>query len=518
MSQDIFAQYFAGQPIEKKPAEGHDGPYAEYFSSLRPAEHTKTQEPQNQKPADHVNSNTHIILPECKSDPYDLAILGGSLVLPECGVLSCDIYCRGGKIASLHQGEPLPARQVVNANGQMVLPGIFDPHIHMGITDSLANELQTETCSGLIGGVTTAGLMVGADLAYVDNFASIADQVNQLSRINIMPHFIIASQEQIDALPQAVKTLGIRSFKVFLHGVPGLIESKDDTFIVDTMRALKATGEKCILCVHTENHALVMSATERVRSRFGDNATLLDWAETHPEISEEEAVIRIAYFAEKLKQPTYIVHISSGGAIEKLREIKKTNPYVICETVSPYLMLDPEKIQCFTAKMEPPIRGGRHIEAMWQGLQDGVIDTIGTDNVSWDLNQKNLGKTIWEAMPGYPAMATHLPSILTGGFSKRGFDLTALVAKMTSAPAKVFGLYPQKGTLLPGSDADIVLVDLQKVRKVDHKNLRSRSDFSIYQGQSFIGWPSVTIVGGHIAAIDGEILGEPQGRLLLPKS
>jgi dihydropyrimidinase len=257
-----------------------------------------------------------------------------------------------------------------------------------------------------------------------------------------------------------------------------------------------------------------MSATEKARSRFGDNATLIDWAETHPEIAEEEAVIRIAYFAQKLEQPAYIVHVSTAGAVEKLREIRKTNTYVLCETVSPYLMLDPERYRSFTAKMEPPIRGGRHAEALWQGLSDGVIDTIGTDNVSWSLSQKNPGKRVWDALPGYPAMATHLPSVLTGGCIRRGFDLAALTAKMTSAPAKAFGIYPRKGTLLPGSDADMVLVDLQSIRKVDPKKLRSRSEYSIYEDQHFTGWPTATILGGQIAAAGGEAVGGTRGRLI----
>jgi len=384
----------------------------------------------------------------------------------------------------------------------------------MGIADSLPNELRTETLSGLLGGVTTAGLFVGADLASIENFASITEQVNKFSYINILPHFIVATGDQIAAIPQAVKALGIRSFKVYLHGVPGLIESKDDAFVVDTMTALKATGERCVLCVHTENYALVTSATEKIHKRFGDKATLVEWAETHPEIAEEEAVIRIAYFAQKLEQLTYIVHVSTAGAVEKLKEIRKSNPYILCETVSPYLMLSPEKAKGFAAKMEPPIRGGQHTEALWQGLHDGIIDTIGTDNVSWNLSQKNLGKPLWAALSGYPAMATHLPSVLTGGFLNRGFDLAALVAKMTSAPAKVFGIYPGKGTLLPGSDADMVLVDLHKLDKVDPKKLRSRAEYSIYEGQSFTGWPTAIIMNGQVAAADGEIVDVPRGRLI----
>jgi len=528
MSLDIFAPYFSGQEMNENSANTEENTpsdrediFAPYFKMMNGQAGTNGEAVFSFQTTDHppLNQNVSVYGNEKNgapgSQPYDLAILGGSLVLPEFGVIPCDIYSRDGRVVSLNQGGPLPSRQVLNAKGKMVLPGIIDPHVHMGIVDSLSNELQSETLSGLLGGVTTAGLFVGADLASLENFSSISDQVKKYSRINILPHFVIASREQIASLPQVVKSLGIRSFKIYLHGVTGLIESKDDTFVVDTMTALKATGERCVLCVHTENHSLVLSATERTRSLKGDNATLLDWAETHPEIAEEEAVIRIAFFAQKLKQLTYIVHVSTAGAVEKLREIRKTNPYILCETVSPYLMLNPERAKDFAAKMEPPIRGGSHAEALWEGLREGVIDTIGTDNVSWNLSQKNLGKPVWEALPGYPAMATHLPSVLSGGFSNRGFELSALVSKMTAAPAKAFGIYPKKGTLLPGSDADMVIVDLHNLRKVDPKKLRSRAEYSIYEDQYFTGWPSATILGGQVAAADGEPVGRPGGSLII---
>ena len=510
MSLDIFAQYFSEQQKEDKPGPGKDlfAEYIRFITSMSGQDGTQGF------PGSLKNDEFTFGLSDKNAEPYDLAVFGGSVVLPEFGVLSCDVYSKNGKIASLNQGDILPSRQYINAKEQLVLPGIIDPHIHMGIVDSLANELQSETLSALLGGVTTAGLFLGADLANAENFTSISEQVNRLSYINILPHFVVANHEQIAALPMVIKTLGVRSFKVYLHGVPGLIESKDDSFVVDTMKALKASGERCVLCVHTENHSLIMSATEKMRSNVGDRATLLDWAETHPEISEEEAVIRIAYFAQKMEQLTYIVHISSEGAVEKLREIRKTNPYVLCETVSPYLMIEPERARDFSAKMEPPIRGGRHTEALWQGLKDNVIDTIGTDNVSWNLSQKNLGKSVWEALPGYPAMATHLPSVLTGGIINRGFDLASLTAKMSAAPAKAFGIYPKKGTLLPGTDADMVLVDLNNIKKVDSKKLRSRSEYSIFEGQSFTGWPTVTIVAGQVVAADGQAVSAPNGSML----
>jgi dihydropyrimidinase len=522
LSEDIFAPYIserqkANNLPEHSSASPHDmlqkdtsnytsiDLFAEYLKSIGSAHNTVSPS--------EVSGNGDTLKPP-DGQPLDLAVLGGSVVLPDFGVFPCDVYCKQGRVVSLSQGDTLPARHLISARGKMVLPGIIDPHVHMGIADSLASELQSETLSGLLGGITTAGLYLGADLANAENFDSIRSQVERLSCINILPHFVVASHEQIAMLPLVVRTLGIRSFKVYLHGVEGLIESKDDAFVVDVMTALKATGERCVLCVHTENHSLVQRAAKKARSRFGDDATLSDWAETHPEIAEEEAVMRIAYFAEKFRQLSYIVHLSTAGAVEKLREIRKTNPYVLCETVSPYLMVDPERTRGFAAKMEPPIRGGRHSEALWQGLADGVIDTIGTDNVSWNLGQKKPG-SLWEALPGYPAMATHLPSVLTGGYMNRGFDLTALVSKMTSAPAKAFGIYPQKGTLLPGSDADMVIVDLQSIRKVDSKKLHSRSEYSIYEDRSFTGWPSFTIVGGQVAAADGEAVGGAKGRLLL---
>jgi len=444
--------------------------------------------------------------------PFDLAVLGGTVVLPESGAAPGSLYIRDGKIAAVSTVDTMPAKRSVRADGKLVIPGVFDPHIHLGLFNPFHEDIAGESAAAIVGGVTTAGLYVNADQAAVGAFEEIADQIHSLSHINILPHFVINRREQLPQIPQIIRRYGVRSFKVYLHGVPGLIESSSDAFIVEVMTALKQSGEPCVLCAHSETHSLVMSATERVRAAAGASGTLDDWAGTHPEMAEEEAILRMAFYAKKLRQPVYIVHISSRGGAAMLAQVKRDNPYITGETTSPYLTLNTGDAVGFGAKMEPPIRTRDHQDALWDALMSGVIDTVGTDNVPLAPGMKQRDN-VWEVPSGYSVLETHLPGVLTAGVIARRLELHSVVAKLTMAPAKAFGLYPRKGTLLPGSDADIAIVDLNAAKIVDAAKLHSACGFSPYQGMPLSGWPVMTILGGEIAAADGEAA-PPRGRIV----
>ncbi len=504
---DLFASYLRRlappSPAGRGPAKTGGGPKA--AEAAPPAAAAALPQPAAALP-----------LPVQNGQVYDLAIQGGKLVLPEFGLFEGELYIQNGTIACVSAaGANLAARQCVNAGGRYVLPGILDPHIHLGLFHPLAEELTAETAAALIGGVTTAGWFVGADKAQMGAFEEVAEQVNAYSHINILPHFVINNEQQLCQIPRLIGEYGVRSFKVYMHGVPGLINSSDDAFILQVMQRLKASGEDCLLCVHSENHAIVEEATQRVMQKTGERATLADWAETHPAMAEEEAIARMAFFAQKLQQRVYIVHVSSRAGAEMLRKVKRGNPYIIGETTSPYLTTTMEDCDDFRGKMEPPLRAHADKEALWKALLDGTISTIGTDNVTVpDTLKAGDGKGMFGAMSGYAVLETHLPSLLTEGVMKRGLPLQQLVAKITMEPAKVFGLYPQKGSLMPGADADICLVDMEHWEEVNAKNLHSLSGYSIFESRKLTGFASMTIQGGHIVAADGELVDGPFGKLV----
>jgi dihydropyrimidinase len=435
--------------------------------------------------------------------PVDLAIYNGLVVIPEIGVMKANVYIRDGKVCALSQQKMGAAKVDVDAAGKYVLPGIIDPHVHLGLFAPLADELITETASALLGGITTVGCYFGSDGSHLNTFPDIRTMVEQHSKTDILPHLVINSMQQREEIPACVDRLGITSFKLYMNGIPGMIPDVDDGFIMDVFDEVKKTGRRCLVCVHSENRYLVARARSKVYKSLGDRATVTDWSDTHPDIAEEEAVIRLAYLAEKSGVPVYFVHISSQAAIDRLKNLKMHNRNLYAETTSPYLSINRDALPGLTGKMEPPFRFPKDVEALWEGIRDGTIDTIGTDNVTMTREEKKIKEGLWKAMPGYPAMGTHLSVMLHEGVHKRGLPIERVVQLISTNPARAFGIYPQKGTLMPGSDGDVVLVDMEKAKAVNTHELGSRSDFSLYEGKRLQGWPVMTIKNGVIAAKDG---------------
>ncbi|NLJ78658.1 MAG: hypothetical protein GX329_04785, partial [Tissierellia bacterium] len=338
----------------------------------------------------------------------DLAIINGKVVLPDVGVIETNIYIRDGVVCSLGTHPPADVKEVIDASNRYVMPGIIDPHVHLGLFAPLKTELETETKAALFGGVTTIGCYFGGPESHFKVFPSIMEDIQSYSHTDVIPHLVIGSDEQKSEIVDYTKHFGITSFKIYMNGIPGLIPDVDDAFILDVMDEMKRSGKECILCSHTENRYLVRRAFEKIKREKGDSADIRDWTDTHPDIAEEEAVIRLAYLAENAKVPIYMVHISSKAAIDRLRQIKPYNRYVNVETTSPYLSITRDSSMGNTIKMEPPFRDDKDLEALWEGVEDGLVDTIGTDNVTLTRAEKNIDASIWDTIPGYSALETHL--------------------------------------------------------------------------------------------------------------
>ena len=431
---------------------------------------------------------------------YDLVIINGIVVLPESGRVQTNVCVRNGKVAALTSECP-SARRVIDARGKYVFPGIIDPHTHLGLYAPLETELETETRSALLGGVTTIGTFLNHTGSYLPTIAKLSREIPQYSRINIIPHFTLRDDEQLRELP-LYSARGMNSFKVYMCGVKGIYPHQDDGFILDAMQRLKALPADPVLCIHAENTYIVDRAEQLLADQPMND--LEQWRKTHPNIAEGEAVLRCAYLGGKTGVRTYVVHQSSKESMEVLSKAKHERFYV--ETTSPYLTRDTSSKVGAYGKMLPPFREPESRLALWDGIRKGLIDTIGTDNVTMTSAEKKMPQGMAGADAGYPALGTHLVSVLNEGFFRQEIPLEKLVPLITMNPAKIFGVYPKKGTLLPGADADIVIVDMETVRRADPKTLQSRSDFSLFQGEELRGWPVCTIQGGRIAALDGRIV------------
>ncbi|MPM39345.1 L-hydantoinase [bioreactor metagenome] len=337
-------------------------------------------------------------------------------------------------------------------------------------------------------------------------------QVNAISHVDIIPHLAIRDDAQLRELP-VYSQRGMNSYKVYLCGVPGLYPHQEDGFILRVMEQMSSLPPSAnpILSVHCENASICEFATEERKNLRLE--TLSDWNRSHPNLAEGEAVIRTAYFSQKTGTRTYIVHSSTKEAMEALRRVRHEKLSV--ETTSPYLCLDTDSDIGAYGKMLPPIREPESRDALWQGIRDGIIDTIGTDNTVLTSEEKKVSEGMRGAAAGYPTLGTHLVSLLNEGVFHREIPLEKLVSLITMNPAKIFHVYPQKGTIMPGSDADLVLVDLNHQRMVKPSELLSRSDFSLFQGKTLRAWPMATIKGGRIVAWNGRLVDDTRGGSVL---
>ncbi|MBC2722060.1 amidohydrolase family protein [Desulfosporosinus sp.] len=439
-----------------------------------------------------------------------LVLKDGRLVIPGQGIVEADVAMENGKIVAIGTG--LSGEKEISVAGKYVLPGLIDPHIHLGIFGDLAEEMEKETASALLGGITTVGAFMGGPNPYMSYFKDVINLADAKAAADVFFHLAIMTPEQQSEITSYAKELGITSFKMYMSGIPGLIPDVDDGFMLQTLETVAALGDKAIVCVHAENPHLIRVATEKVKARGSE--TLADWADTHPNAAEEDAVRRAAYLNDLAGGRMYIVHVSTAESVRALAELKPRYPKLFAETTSPYLSIDKFSPLGLVAHMVPPFREPESVDALWQGLASGLLDTVGTDNVTLTLDLKGAEKGIWGAMPGYPAVGTSLPVMLHYGVNSGKLDLIRLVEVMGKNPAEIYGLYPRKGTITPGSDADLVVIDLDLVKTVRHEELGSRADFSLYDGQELKGWPVMTIKGGQVAVIDGKMVSEAEGRFL----
>jgi dihydroorotase (multifunctional complex type) len=437
----------------------------------------------------------------------DLQIKGGTLVLPGQGISRAGLAIHAGKIVAIGQEKSLPsARRTIDASGLHVLPGLVDPHGHMGLSGDFAGECETETRAALKGGVTTVGLFLRTGEDHLTGLPKVAAEVERTAFVDVFFSAIIGDEEQTGEIPRYAEELGIRSFKFYLWGVPGM-KTMDDALLFHAFRKVASLGHSAIACVHAENKSMVDAATARLADTPWEGSDLKRYTASHPALAEALAVDTAGRLAQATGTRLYIVHLSSREGLEAAARLKSESVDLTVETTPHHLVLTEDSPVGILAKIAPPVREKSHPEALWEGLAAGLIHTLGTDNLPRTVSQK---QGDWqEAITGFPGYGTLLPLLLHEGYHKRKLPLEDLVEKVTANPARTFGWYPRKGALRPGSDADIVLVDLNKTRTVRWRDLEHWSDFSVYEGMRLKGWPVATIKDGKVAHQDGEILAEP---------
>lgn len=445
---------------------------------------------------------------------FDLLVRNGRVVDPLAGVRAATIGVRAGRIAALLAPDiAAEGREEIDAAGRPVFPGAIEPHTHLGYTRPFADDVRTETASAAVGGITTVMTFHrhyrSAQPRPYDDFPELVETVERQAHVDVAFHFGILTESQLRELDRYV-AWGVSSFKFYMayRGADGrnvgMVNECDDGLMLEGFRAL-AQHPQAVACVHCENTEVIGRYVQRVRA--SGRADLAAWNAARPAFAEAENVRRAAYLAEQAGCTLYYVHIGARESLQEALACRARYPKLVVETCAHYLTHTEDSPVGPLGKVNPPLRAAADVDAMWRGLAAGTIDTVGTDHCATTLADKQ--GDIWKAMPGFPGMATSLPVLLSEGVGKRGLSLPDVARLSSYSVARAFNLYPRKGRIEVGADADLVVVDLDRERVVRAADLASASDFSLYDGWTLRGWPVATVVRGRVVAGDGAVIGAP---------
>jgi dihydropyrimidinase len=391
-----------------------------------------------------------------------------------------------------------------------------EPHAHLGYGGAdMPGQFESETAAAVLGGITTV-LNVhrhyGRAAAPYDDLGATLAACAARSRVDFGVHLAVLLEAHVAAIPRLAAEHGVRSFKFYLayRGEDGrqigLTNELDDGLLLDALRAVAAVPG-AVACFHCENTEIVNRVARRLRAAGAGG--LAAWSASRPACGEAEAVHRALALAEEAGCPAYVLHVGSRAALDEVERHRARGGLAFAETCPHYLTLTDEAPLGSLLKVNPPVRGEADRTALWAALGRGAVDTVGTDHCAMPRARK--GEDIWSAAPGFPGMATALPLLLTEGHLARGLPLERIAQVTALNPARLFGLAPRKGTLRPGADADLVLVDLGAARPVAPGRLGSAADFSPWEGWTLRGWPVLTLLRGRVVMEGGRAVGGPGG-------
>ena len=427
-----------------------------------------------------------------------------------------DLYVDGGKIALVGQGLSLPADTVIDASGALVLPGGIDAHTHLDMPageTSSADDFETGTRAAAFGGTTTvvdfATPLPGQSLlAALDTWRRKAE-----GKAVVDYGFHMALREvgetTLAEMARLTRDEGVASFKLYL-AYPGVLQVDDAAFF----RALLGARECGALpLVHAENGGVIDVLVKRALAR-GETAPR-HHALTRPPGTEAEATARAIAMATMASAPLYVVHLSCAAALAHVTAARDRGLPVHAETCPQYLFLsiadyDRPGFDGARYVMSPPLREEADQEALWRGLAGGDLQVVATDHCPFTLADKARGREDFSKIPnGAPGIETRMMLLWDGGVRAGRIDAQRFVELTAAGPARVFGLWPRKGTIAVGSDADLVVWDPEREQRLSVETLHMRVDYSPYEGRVVRGGPAVVMSRGEVIVDHGEWKGRP---------
>lgn len=456
------------------------------------------------------------------SRPCDLAIRGGTIVTAS-DRYRADIGVRDGRIVEISE-MVTGAREEIDATGLLVLPGGIDAHVHLAQPTSdgtvMADDFETGTRSAAAGGNTTilpfALQIKGTSLR--DCVMAYHAKAEGKCHVDVSFHLIVSDpspQVLGQELPALVRD-GYTSFKVFMTYDDLVLNDAELLEVFDVARR-----ERALVMVHAEGHDAIKYMTRKLESE-GKTAPYYH-AEAHAQIAEREATHRAISHAQLTDVPIVIVHVSGRDPMEQIQWARRRGMKVYAETCPQYIALTRDDLKGLNMDFSgakyvcsPPPRDRDSQAAIWEGLRDGTFDIFSSDHcpfyfeASGGIGKDNpRARTSFKWVPnGIPGVETRLPILFSEGVSKGRISIERFVALTSTNPAKLYGLYPRKGTIAIGADADITLWDASRTDTIRQENLNHGSDYTPYEGMEITGWPVRTILRGRTIAIEGSIVGQ----------
>jgi dihydropyrimidinase len=417
--------------------------------------------------------------------------------------------------------DPSPAAEVLDASGKLVFPGFIDPHVHIYLPfmATFAKDThQTGSIAALIGGTTTFIEMCcpSRNDDALEGYELWKSKAEGHSACDYTFHMSVTKYEdKTEGQLREIVRDGIASFKIFLayknfFGV-------DDGEMYQTLALAKKLG--VIVTAHCENAELV---SRLQASLLAEGKTGPEWHEpSRPESVEAEGTGRFTTFVENTGAAGYVVHLSCGPALVAATAAKARGVRISIESVLPHFLLDKTYaerpgVEGMKHVMSPPLRDKRNRGILWNALAAGAIDTVGTDHCPFDTEQKRLGEAAFTQIPnGIPGIEDRVNLLYTCGVVRGKLDLNRFVEVASTKAAKLFGLFPRKGTIAVGSDADLVIYDTTYRGVVSAKTQSMNNDYNGFEGMPVEGRPSVVTVRGQVQVKDGKFVGDSKrGRLL----
>ena len=444
----------------------------------------------------------------------DLLIKGGTVVTGD-SVTRADVAIAGEKIVEIAPPGTLSgAREVYDATGKYVLPGAIDGHVHFrepGL--EYKEDFGTGSLSAVMGGVTTV-----IDMPNTKPPTDRAENVRikqKLAEAHAYCDFGLIGvvvQENVAEIP-AMAQAGVVGFKVFLGETIGNIPAPDDGMLLDAMRQVARTGLR--FGFHAENNAIMQHLIRQAKAAGRTDA--LAHLDTRPVVAEVEAIQRVALFAKHTGAKIHIFHLSSADGLAAIEEWRAKGVDITCETGAHYTFLSADDMRALGSilRMNPPVREKGHGEALMAGLASGEVNAIATDH-SPHTKQEKLNDDIWKAISGFAGVEVSVRLFLTYGVNAGRLTLSQFARASAEGPAKAWGMYPRKGAIRVGSDADLAIIDLEKTGVISEARLHGKNNLGPFEGHRTKGEAVATISRGRVMMRDGELMATPAGRMVRP--